>query len=134
MKTFLGEEGERIMYASRRSSCRLQTCSCCYCHLPTVGTCPFARWHRYDIKLVEPVARDLRAFSMFPQENELLLPPNFCFEIESIFPAGNGFTLVQCKQTETLDVLLDFGAPPSTWNVERARLPAGAACTCVLPS
>ena len=53
--------------------------------------------------------------------NELLLPPNFSFEIVSTFEAGGGLTMVQCKQTETLDVLLDFGAPPSTWNVPVSR-------------
>ena len=90
MNTFLGTEGERIMY---------------------------------DIELTEPLARDIRPFSVFPSENELLLPPNFSFEIVSTFDTGGGLTMVQCKQTETLDVLLDFGATPSTWNVPVARPP-----------
>jgi len=83
MSTFIGPEGERIMY---------------------------------DIELTEPIARDVRAFSLFPSENELLLPPNFSFEIVSTFPAGHGLTLVQCKQTKTLDQLIDFGAAPSNWS------------------
>ena len=58
----------------------------------------------------------MRAFSLFPSENELLLPPNFSFEIVSTFPAGHGLTLVQCKQTKTLDQLIDFGAAPSNWS------------------
>ena len=81
MNTFLGTEGERIMY---------------------------------DIELTEPLARDIRPFSLFPSENELLLPPNFSFEIVSTNDVGHGLTMVQCKQTETLDLLVDFGAPPST--------------------
>ena len=32
----------------------------------------------YNIELTEGTARDIRAFSLFPSENELLLPPNFC--------------------------------------------------------
>ena len=75
----------------------------------------------YDIELTEPLARDIKPFSLFPSENELLLPPNFSYEIVSTFEAGGGLTMVQCKQTETLDVLLDFGAPPSTWNVPVSR-------------
>ena len=58
---------------------------------------------------------------MYPQENELLVAPNFRFVIESVFPAGNGLTIVQCKQTETLDKLIDFGTSPSTWNVPAAK-------------
>ncbi len=73
MSTFLGTDGERIMY---------------------------------NIELTEPIARDVRAFSLFPSENELLLPPNFSFEIVSTFPAGVGLTIVQCKQTETLDTIV----------------------------
>ena len=88
MSTFLGKEGERIMYI---------------------------------IELTEPIARDVKPFSLFPAENELLVPPNFSFEIVSIFDTGGGLTQVQCKQTETLDVLLDFGAPPAEWNVPAAR-------------
>ena len=63
----------------------------------------------YDIELTEPLARDIRPFSVYPSENELLLPPGFSFEIVATFSAGGGLTMVQCKQTETLDVLLDFG-------------------------
>ena len=37
------------------------------------------------LTLIEPIARDVRAFSLFPSENELLLPPIVCFEIESVF-------------------------------------------------
>ena len=88
MSSFLGQEGERIMY---------------------------------NIELTEPIARDIKPFSLFPSENELLLPPGFSFEIVATFEAGGGLTMVQCKQTETLDVLLDFGAPPSTWNVPISR-------------
>ena len=52
--------------------------------------------------------------ALFPSENELLLPSNVSFEIVSTNDVGHGLTMVQCKQTETLDLLVDFGAPPST--------------------
>ena len=58
--------------------------------------------------LAEPIARDVRDFSLFPSENELLLPLNFSFEVVSEFNAGHGLKIVQCKQTETCDVILAF--------------------------
>ena len=79
----------------------------------------------YDIKLTEPVARKLQAFSLFPNENELLLPPNFSFKIVATNNFGGGLTMVQCQQTETLDVLLDFGAPPTEWNVSAQQTTVG---------
>jgi len=72
----------------------------------------------YNIEMIEPSARDIRAFSLYPDENEILLPPNFCFDIVSVYPAGDGLTLLQCKQTRTLDKILDFGEPPASWGVK----------------
>ena len=51
-----------------------------------------------DIELTEPVGRDIQAFSLFPGENEILLPPNAQFEAVSRFDAGHGLTILQCKQ------------------------------------
>jgi len=61
------------------------------------------------LELTEPVGRDVSAFSLYPQECEVLLPPNICFEVVSRYNAGSGLVMVQCKQTESLDALLDFG-------------------------
>merc|ERR1719272_2175672 len=60
----------------------------------------------FQLELTERVGRDLRDFSLFPSENEILLPPNMQFEVVSRFDAGNGLTMVQCKQVEADDELM----------------------------
>ena len=60
------------------------------------------------IKMTEPVGRDVRDFSLYPGENEILYPPNMCFEVVSSFDAGNQLIMVQCEQTETIDAILDL--------------------------
>jgi ubiquitin len=67
----------------------------------------------YTITLSEPVGRDIRDFSDY-QENEVLFPPNMCFEVVDHFDAGNGLIMVQCKQTETIDAILDMTPPDDT--------------------
>ena len=60
------------------------------------------------IKMTEQVGRDVRDFSLYPSENEILFPPNMCFEIVDSFDAGNELIMVQCQQTETIDRILDL--------------------------
>jgi hypothetical protein len=60
------------------------------------------------IKMAENSGRDIRDFSLFPGENEILFPPNLCFEVVDSFDAGNQLIMVQCRQTETVDVILDL--------------------------
>ena len=62
------------------------------------------------IKMTEQVGRDVRDFSLYPSENEILYPPNMCFEIVDSFDAGNELIMVQCQQTETIDRILDLKA------------------------
>jgi hypothetical protein len=64
----------------------------------------------WQLELTEPVARDIRPFSLLPGENEILLPPNVQFEAVSRFDAGGGLTIIQCKQVESDDPILDFAA------------------------
>ncbi|EOD31860.1 hypothetical protein EMIHUDRAFT_231296 [Emiliania huxleyi CCMP1516] len=71
------------------------------------------------LELTEPVGRDVSAFSLYPQECEVLLPPNVCFEVVSCYKAGSGLVIVQCKQTESLDALLDFGRRGDERDVSR---------------
>jgi hypothetical protein len=66
------------------------------------------------IVLSEPVGRDVQDFSLFPKENEVLFPPNMCFEVVSHFDSGGGLIMVQCKQTETIDAILDMTPPAAT--------------------
>ena len=54
--------------------------------------------------------RGLVDFSLFPSEDEVVLPPNVRFEVESVFDTGNGLVILQCQQVECLDMLLDLSA------------------------
>lgn len=63
-----------------------------------------------QLELTEPVGRDIQAFSLFPGENEVLLPPNVQFEVVSRFTAGHGLTILQCKQVESDEPILDFSS------------------------
>jgi len=65
------------------------------------------------IKMTEQVGRDVRDFSVSPGENEILYPPNLCFEIVDSFDAGHGLIMVQCQQTETIDGILDLASSTS---------------------
>ena len=47
------------------------------------------------LELTEPVGRDVSAFSLYPQECEVLLPPNVCFEVVSHYNAGSGLVIVR---------------------------------------
>jgi hypothetical protein len=60
------------------------------------------------MKMVENSGRDIRDFSLYPGENEILFPPNLCFEVVDSYDAGNQLIMVQCRQTETVDVILDL--------------------------
>jgi NAD:arginine ADP-ribosyltransferase len=60
------------------------------------------------LQLTQGDARDIRRFSLFPDESEVILPPNAMFVVESVFAAGGGMTLVQCRQIEPVDPLLKF--------------------------
>jgi len=64
-----------------------------------------------QIELTEPVARSIQDFSLFPSENEVLLPPNVCLKFESKFNAGHGLVMMQFKQTETIDALINMHIP-----------------------
>ena len=70
----------------------------------------------FQLELTEPIGRDVSAFSLHPQECEVLLPPNVCFEVVSHYDAGSGLVMLQCKQTESLDALLDFGVASKTYD------------------
>jgi hypothetical protein len=68
----------------------------------------------FQITLREASSRSIAAFSLFPQESEVLLPPNVRFEIVSFVDAGHGLTMVQLQQVETTDPLLEFGVLEGT--------------------
>ena len=66
------------------------------------------------IKMAENSGRDVQDFSLYPGENEILFPPNMCFEVVDSFDAGNQLIMVQCRQTETVDVILDLNSTGKT--------------------
>jgi hypothetical protein len=61
-----------------------------------------------QIKLTEGNARDIRDFSLFPSEAEVILPPNVCLKKVGVFPAGHGLEILQLEQVRTMDPLLDM--------------------------
>ena len=45
----------------------------------------------FQIELSASIGRDIKPFSLFPAEDEVLLPPNVVFEVASVFDAtGDG--------------------------------------------
>jgi hypothetical protein len=44
------------------------------------------------------VGKELKAFSLYASENEVLLEPNVEFKMISKYVVGNGLTIIQCKQ------------------------------------
>jgi len=74
-----------------------------------------------QVKLTEPIARDIRDFSLFP-EAEVILPPNVYLKKVGVFPAGHGLEIIQLEQTATVDPLLDM-TPPSTQKSKVEPLP-----------
>ena len=76
----------------------------------------------FMIELVEPfVARDVQEFSLFPGENELLLPPNVSFEVKSKVAMGGDLHIIQYKQIESLDSILDLTFVGSAVEVSDAK-------------
>ena len=53
------------------------------------------------LTLTEPVGRDVKEFSLYETENEILLLPNMCFKVQSSFDAGNDLVMIQCVQTDS---------------------------------
>lgn len=62
----------------------------------------------FHLRLTESVARDISPFSLFPKEMEVVLPPNMLFVVKSVLNAGHGLHQVQCEQTDTVDMLINF--------------------------
>jgi hypothetical protein len=62
----------------------------------------------FHLKLTAPLARDIREFSLFPKENELLLPPNVLFVVDALLNLGNELCILQCTQVDSVDALLQL--------------------------
>ena len=55
---------------------------------------------------------NLQKFSLYPDEHEVLLPPQMEFKVISMMDLGSDLTLVQCQQTAEIDPLIDFTQVP----------------------
>lgn len=60
----------------------------------------------FSIELGPGLGWNIQAFSFFPKEAEVLLPPNVEFKVCSVLNAGSGFTLVHLKQIESDDFII----------------------------
>jgi hypothetical protein len=65
----------------------------------------------FSIELTTGRARVITKFSLVPSEAEVLLPPNSRFKVVSQFDAGNGLVIIQLKELQSLDPILDFDMP-----------------------
>ena len=59
-----------------------------------------------DDELHNPIISDC---SVFPSEDEVLLEPSTRVEVLSVFPAGNGLTIIQMKQLKPRDPIIPYG-------------------------
>jgi hypothetical protein len=62
----------------------------------------------FMLTLQPGIGRCVKDFSLFPTENEVILPPNTEFEVVATVNLGHELTQVQCKQIESLDMILDM--------------------------
>ena len=77
------------------------------------------------IKLTEQTARNVWDFSLFPSEDEILLPPNVCLKKTGAYDAGHGLVIIDLDQTETMDAILNI------WPQAPLGKSAGDAESCV---
>lgn len=50
----------------------------------------------------------IQDFSLFPTENEIVLPPNMEFKVRDILHHGGGLVEVHCDQLDEVEALMDF--------------------------
>ena len=73
-----------------------------------------------QVALTEKHGRDIKDFSFVPCENEVLLPPNMEFEFQSKWEAAEGLVMVQAKQVETIDPILNLDVAIATGSGAKA--------------
>lgn len=56
------------------------------------------------LDLKKPIARDIKNYSYFQSESELLIPPGTLFQVTSAADLGNGLTSIVCKQLRTANI------------------------------
>jgi hypothetical protein len=68
----------------------------------------------FQLTLFPGIARSIQDFSLFPNENEVLLPINVEFDVTSICDMGHELTLVQCTQIESDEPILNIQVDPAS--------------------
>jgi len=63
------------------------------------------------VKLTQGQARDIKPYSMYPDEDEVLLPPGCSFEVKGKLDAGNGLTIIQVEELPSRSWILDLSRP-----------------------
>jgi hypothetical protein len=55
----------------------------------------------YYLELTQNTARSVKRLSLFPMEDEVLLPPNTKFQVEGIVDRGEGLHVIHCREIST---------------------------------
>jgi len=84
----------------------------------------------FTIELTTWRARLISALSLFPQESEVLLPPNTRLEVVATLDGGSGLAIVQLRELEPSDPILRFGGRASS----ASAAPAPSATPSAVPS
>lgn len=68
----------------------------------------------FSIELTSGRAREISHCSLYPQEREVLLPPNTRLEVFGCFDGGGGLTVLQLKELPSIDPIKEFSAVTSS--------------------
>ena len=110
IEPFLGSSGERTIFQVLANPAQ---------NKPTSQALYVGNFALTQVKLCEGIGRSVAEFSMYPEESEVLLPPNIQLVVKSIkhnFLGSVGLTLVELWQQPTQDVIvnLDPSLEPSS--------------------
>ena len=86
----------------------------------------------FTIELTTWRARLISELSLFPQESEVLLPPNTRLEVVATLDGGGGLTIIQLRELEPSDPILRFGGRASA-TVAPTTTPASTPSSTPLP-
>jgi hypothetical protein len=66
-------------------------------------------------------ARDISQVSLVPGEDEVILPPNSRFDVESVLVSEDGRVDVHLKEISPLDPIMTFPAAPKSSDLDTAK-------------
>ena len=62
----------------------------------------------FIIELTQGQAVDITSYSLASYESEILLPPGFCYEVESVLPQSPDLTLIRLKERRSKHWLINY--------------------------